>query len=73
KSGKQVSKSEALAATIAQENDKRTDQSVIARAKVSRRQVAASQSLTSDIIHDPEEFEKYEATAAEFSKPATAN
>lgn len=73
KSGKQVSKSEALAATIAQENDRRTDQSVIARAKVSRRQVAASQSLTSDIIHDPEEFEKYEATAAEFSKPATAN
>ncbi|WVT33317.1 hypothetical protein PS49_213 [Aeromonas phage PS49] len=73
KSGKQVSKSEALAATIAQENDKRTDQSVIARAKVSRRQVAASQSLTSDIIHDPEEFEKYEATAAEFSKPVTAN
>lgn len=73
KSGKQVSKSEALAATIAQENDRRTDQSVIARAKVSRRQVAASQSLTSDIIHDPEEFEKYETTAAEFSKPATAN
>lgn len=73
KSGKQVSKSEALAATIAQENDRRTDQSVIARAKVSRRQVAASQSLTSDIIHDPEEFEKYEATAAEFSKPAAAN
>ncbi|ULA52716.1 RNA polymerase-ADP-ribosyltransferase [Enterobacter phage vB-EclM_KMB20] len=73
KSGKQVSKSEALAATIAQENDRRTDQSVIARAKVSRRQVAASQSLTSDIIHDPEEFEKYEATAAEFSKPVTAN
>jgi hypothetical protein len=71
KTGKQVSKSEAIAATIAQENDKRTDNAVIARTKVSRRSIAQSQSLSSDKLNSAD-FEKYESTAVEFSKPATA-
>lgn len=69
--GTQISKSEALAATIAIENDKRTDQGVIARSKVSRRAVAQSQSMDSDNLSDLY-FQKYEETASEFSKPATA-
>lgn len=43
KSGSQVTKAEALAASIAAENDARSDQSVIARAKISRRQAIAAQ------------------------------
>lgn len=72
KEGQQVTKEEALAASIAAVEEKRSDRSVIMRTKISRRAVAASQSLTSEIIFDPEKFEEYEASAAEFSKPATA-
>ncbi|QQG32073.1 hypothetical protein CkP1_0213 [Citrobacter phage CkP1] len=72
KTGQQISKAEAIAASIAKENDARTEQSVISRAKVSRRQIAASQSLSSEVIADPQKFNEYESTAAEFSKPATA-
>lgn len=41
--GKQVSKLEAIAGSIAAENDKRSDQAVAARAKISRRALMASQ------------------------------
>ena len=70
-SGRTVSKAEALAATIAQVNDKRTDQNVIARAKISRRAVAASQSIEAERFEGPD-FQKYENSAAQFSKPVTA-
>ncbi|ANA49540.1 Alt-like RNA polymerase ADP-ribosyltransferase [Salmonella phage vB_SnwM_CGG4-1] len=71
KTGNQVSKNTAIAASIAKENDTRSVQSVISRAKISRRQVAMSQSLETERFEGPD-FEHYEATAAEFSKPATA-
>ncbi|ATN93162.1 ADP-ribosyltransferase [Salmonella phage Melville] len=71
KTGNQVSKNTAIAASIAKENDTRSVQSVISRAKISRRQVAMSQSLETERFEGPD-FERYEATAAEFSKPATA-
>jgi hypothetical protein len=73
KEGVQVTKETAIAGSIAAVEEKRNDRAVVTRTKISRRQVAASQSLTSEIIHDPEKFEEYEASAAEFSKPATAN
>ncbi|AUE23095.1 Alt-like RNA polymerase ADP-ribosyltransferase [Citrobacter phage CF1 ERZ-2017] len=41
--GKQVSKLEAIAGSIAAENDKRSDQAVASRAKISRRALMASQ------------------------------
>lgn len=72
KEGVQVTKETAIAGSIAAVEEKRNDRAVVTRTKISRRQVAASQSLTSEIIHDPEKFEEYEASAAEFSKPATA-
>lgn len=72
KDGKQVTKETAIAGSIAAVEEKRSDRSVISRTKISRRQIAASQSLTSDVIHDPAKFEEYEESAAEFSKPATA-
>lgn len=73
KEGVQVTKETAIAGSIAAVEEKRNDRAVVTRTKISRRQIAASQSLTSEIIHDPEKFEEYEASAAEFSKPATAN
>lgn len=72
KSGQQVTKSEALAASIAEVNDKRSDQNVIARAKISRRAVAASQSIETNRFENAE-WAKYDETAAELNKPATAN
>ncbi|HIC0076804.1 TPA: ADP-ribosyltransferase, partial [Escherichia coli] len=45
--GAQVTKNEAIAASIAQENDKRSDQAVIVKVKISRRAIAQSQSLES--------------------------
>lgn len=72
KEGVQVTKETAIAGSIAAVEEKRNDRAVVTRTKISRRQIAASQSLTSDIILDPAKFEEYEATAAEFSKPATA-
>ncbi|AHY25180.1 Alt-like RNA polymerase ADP-ribosyltransferase [Pectobacterium bacteriophage PM2] len=73
KDGQQVTKETAIAGSIAAVEEKRSDRTVIARTRVSRRQVAASQSLSSDVILDPKKFEEYESTAAEFSKPSTAN
>ena len=72
KDGVQVSKETAIAGSIAAVEEKRTDKAVIRRTKISRRQVAASQALSSDTILDPAKFEEYEETAAQFSKPATA-
>lgn len=72
KEGVQVTKETAIAGSIAAVEEKRNDRAVVTRTKISRRQVAASQALTSDVILDPAKFEEYEATAAEFSKPATA-
>ena len=72
KEGVQVTKETAIAGSIAAVEEKRNDRAVVTRTKISRRQIAASQALTSDVILDPAKFEEYEATAAEFSKPATA-
>ncbi|UIW11236.1 MAG: hypothetical protein [Enterobacter phage ENC9] len=72
KEGVQVTKETAIAGSIAAVEEKRNDRAVVTRTKISRRQIAASQSLTSDVILDPAKFEEYEVTAAEFSKPATA-
>ena len=72
KEGVQVTKETAIAGSIAAVEEKRNDRAVVTRTKISRRQIAASRSLTSDVILDPAKFEEYEATAAEFSKPATA-
>lgn len=72
KTGENVTKEEAVSGSIAAVEEKRSDRAVIMKTKISRRAVAASQSLTSEIIHDPEKFEEYESTAGEFSKPATA-
>lgn len=69
--GAQVTKNEAIAASIAQENDKRSDQAVIVKVKISRRAIAQSQSLESSRF-ESELFQKYESTAANFNKPATA-
>lgn len=72
KGGNQVTKETALAGSIAAVEEKRSELTAISRTKVSRRAIAASQSLTSDVILDPVKFEEYEASAAEFSKAATA-
>lgn len=72
KEGVQVTKETAIAGSIAAVEEKRNDRAVVTHTKISRRQIAASQALTSDVILDPAKFEEYEATAAEFSKPATA-
>ncbi|MCO0615219.1 hypothetical protein M8756_18145 [Lutimaribacter sp. EGI FJ00015] len=69
KSGTQVTKAEALAATIALENDKRTDQSVIARAKISRRQAISaqysSQLSRALMTYSPKALEAYTNTQRE--------
>lgn len=67
--GAQVTKNEAIAASIAQENDKRSDQAVIVKVKISRRAIAQSQSLESSRFETPM-FQKFEASAAELNKPA---
>lgn len=72
KDGVQVTKDEAIAGSIADIEKTRTDIAVVRRTKISRRQVASSQALSTDIIHDPSKFEEYEDSAVEFSKPATA-
>ncbi len=69
--GAQVTKNEAIAASIAQENDKRSDQAVIVKVKISRRAIAQSQSLESSRFETPM-FQKFEASAAELNKPADA-
>lgn len=69
--GAQVTKNEAIAASIAQENDKRSDQAVIIKVKISRRAIAQSQSLESSRFETPM-FQKFEASAAELNKPADA-
>lgn len=69
--GVQVTKNEAIAASIAQENDKRSDQAVIVKVKISRRAIAQSQSLESSRFETPM-FQKFEASAAELNKPADA-
>ncbi|MCT7388342.1 ADP-ribosyltransferase [Escherichia coli] len=69
--GVQVTKNEAIAASIAQENDKRSEQAVIVKVKISRRAIAQSQSLESSRFETPM-FQKFEASAAELNKPADA-
>lgn len=71
KTGTQVTKNTAIAASIAAENDKRSDQSVVAKIKISRRAVAQSQSVETERFEN-EKWEEYEASASRFSKPATA-
>lgn len=72
KTGNNVTKDEAFAGSIAEIEKGRSDRAIINRTKVSRRAVAASQALSTDVILDPSKFEEYEASAAEFNKPATA-
>lgn len=71
KDGVQVTKDEAIAGSIAEVEKTRTDIAVIRRTKISRRQVAASQSMETERF-EGELFQKYEDSAAEFSRPATA-
>lgn len=66
KSGQQVTKAQAVAASIAIENDKRSDQNVISRAKINRRQaIAAQYSVDASSIQGDdraaEEFKRLEA------------
>lgn len=72
KTGSNVSKEEAIAGSIAEVEKDRRDLSVIKKTRISRRQIAASQALETDTILDPNKFEEYEASAAQFSEPATA-
>ncbi|ARW57623.1 hypothetical protein [Kosakonia phage Kc304] len=72
KTGNNVTKEEAIAGSIAEIEKDRTDRAIINRTKVSRRAIASSQSLPTDVILDPSKFEEYETTAAEFSRPASA-
>ncbi|QHR70606.1 ADP ribosyltransferase [Escherichia phage dhaeg] len=71
KEGLQVTKETAIAGSIAKVEERRTDKMVITKTKISRRAIAASQSLES-YRNESELFKKYEATAADFNKPATA-
>ncbi|UNI73262.1 hypothetical protein [Escherichia phage CLB_P2] len=71
KEGVQVTKETAIAGSIAKVEERRTDKMVITKTKISRRAIAASQSLES-YRNESELFKKYEATAADFNKPATA-
>ncbi|CAH1615532.1 Alt-like RNA polymerase ADP-ribosyltransferase [Escherichia phage UGJNEcP4] len=71
KEGLQVTKETAIAGSIAKVEERRTDKMVITKTKISRRAIAASQSLESD-RNEGELFQKYEQTASEFSAPATA-
>lgn len=70
KEGVQVTKETAIAGSIAKVEERRTDKMVITKTKISRRAIAASQSLES-YRNESELFKKYEATAADFNKPAT--
>lgn len=72
KTGNNVTKEEAIAGSIAEIEKDRTDRAIINRTKVSRRAIASSQSLSTDVILDASKFEEYEESASEFSKPATA-
>ncbi|UPW37917.1 putative internal head protein [Escherichia phage vB_EcoM_ESCO10] len=71
KEGVQVTKETAIAGSIAKVEERRTDKMVITKTKISRRAIAASQSLES-YRNESELFKKYEATSADFNKPATA-
>lgn len=71
KEGAQVTKETAIAGSIAKVEERRTDKMVITKTKISRRAIAASQSLEAD-RNEGELFQKYEQTASEFSAPATA-
>ena len=71
KEGMQVTKETAIAGSIAKVEERRTDKMVITKTKISRRAIAASQSLEAD-RNEGELFQKYEQTASEFSAPATA-
>ncbi|AZV00917.1 Alt-like RNA polymerase ADP-ribosyltransferase [Escherichia phage vB_EcoM_005] len=71
KEGAQVTKETAIAGSIAKVEERRTDKMVITKTKISRRAIAASQSLEAD-RNEGELFQKYEQTANEFSAPATA-
>ena len=70
KEGVQVTKETAIAGSIAKVEERRTDKMVITKTKISRRAIAASQSLES-YRNESELFKKYEATAVDFNKPAT--
>ncbi|AKU42858.1 ADP-ribosylase [Escherichia phage QL01] len=70
KEGMQVTKETAIAGSIAKVEERRTDKMVITKTKISRRAIAASQSLES-YRNESELFKKYEATAVDFNKPAT--
>lgn len=71
KTGETVTKETAIAGSIAAVEEKRKDKPVIARTKISRRAIAASQSLEAD-RQEGELFQKYENSAKEVSGPATA-
>ena len=71
KTGEKVTKETAIAGSIAAVEEKRKDKPVIARTKISRRAIAASQSLEAD-RQEGELFQKYENSAKEVSGPATA-
>ncbi|QAX99952.1 RNA polymerase ADP-ribosylase [Escherichia phage EcWhh-1] len=71
KEGAQVTKETAIAGSIAKVEERRTDKMVVTKTKISRRAIAASQSLEAD-RNEGELFQKYEQTASEFSAPATA-
>ncbi|AEN93924.1 ADP-ribosylase [Escherichia phage Bp7] len=69
--GQSVSKAEAVSASIAKVEEKRTDKAVITKTKISRRAIAMSQSLESSRFETPM-FKKFDSNAAELNKPATA-
>lgn len=71
KEGVQVTKETAIAGSIAKVEGRRTDKTVITKTKISRRAIAASQSLESARF-EGELYQKYENTAADYNKPATA-
>lgn len=71
KEGIQVTKETAIAGSIAKVEERRTDKTVITKTKISRRAIAMSQSLESSRFETPM-FTKFEASASELSKPATA-
>ncbi|AIZ01985.1 putative ADP-ribosyltransferase [Escherichia phage vb_EcoM-VR5] len=71
KEGVQVTKETAIAGSIAKVEERRTDKTVITKTKISRRAIAMSQSLESARFETPM-FTKFEASASELSKPATA-
>lgn len=70
KTGQSVTKIEALSASIAAVEEKRTDKAVITTTKISRRAVAAAQYSPRDEV--PEGWNEIDAEASKFSAPATA-